>query len=364
MKILLIGDYGGLHSTLADGLRRLGHEVCVASDGNGWKNYPRDIALDRKRMDFVSGVGCVARIALSLPRLRGFDVVQVTHCPFVPLRPIRTLPLYRYLRRHNGKLFMGAFGTDHYYVRACMRPGTYRYSDFRIGDRPLNFDINSADIGECLQGGTVWANREIASTCDGIVACLWEYYAAYKPYFPDKTTFIPLPFNMESVTSRVREVPERINFFIGIQSARHRLKGTDVMLDALREVVARHPESATMTTVQDVPYAQYIHEVAKADVMLDQLYSYTPAMNALTGMAQGVTVCGGGEPENYEILNERELRPIINLLPERDDVCRKLEGIIAEPQRIPQLSAQSIEYVRRHHDHVKVAEQYLKFWLK
>ena len=39
MKILLIGDCSGVHSTLARGLRSLGHEVCVASDGGGWQNY-------------------------------------------------------------------------------------------------------------------------------------------------------------------------------------------------------------------------------------------------------------------------------------------------------------------------------------
>ena len=48
MRILLLGEYSGLHCSLADGLRALGHEVCVASDGCGWKNYPRDIALMAK----------------------------------------------------------------------------------------------------------------------------------------------------------------------------------------------------------------------------------------------------------------------------------------------------------------------------
>ena len=43
MKILLLGEYSNVHNTLAQGLRALGHEVVVASSGDGWKDYPRDI---------------------------------------------------------------------------------------------------------------------------------------------------------------------------------------------------------------------------------------------------------------------------------------------------------------------------------
>ena len=48
MKILLLGEYSNVHATLAKGLRALGHEVTVASNGDFWKNYPRDTDLARK----------------------------------------------------------------------------------------------------------------------------------------------------------------------------------------------------------------------------------------------------------------------------------------------------------------------------
>ena len=48
MKILLIGEYSNVHNTLAEGLRMLGHKVVVASNGDFWKNYPRDISRLRK----------------------------------------------------------------------------------------------------------------------------------------------------------------------------------------------------------------------------------------------------------------------------------------------------------------------------
>ena len=48
MRILLIGEYSNVHNTLAKGLQALGHDCVVASDGDHWKNYPRDIDLRRE----------------------------------------------------------------------------------------------------------------------------------------------------------------------------------------------------------------------------------------------------------------------------------------------------------------------------
>ncbi len=48
MRILLIGEYSNVHWTLACGLRQLGHQVTVLSNGDFWKDYPRDLSLVRR----------------------------------------------------------------------------------------------------------------------------------------------------------------------------------------------------------------------------------------------------------------------------------------------------------------------------
>ena len=70
MRILLLGEYSNVHWTLAKGLRTLGHEVTVASNGDFWKNYPRDIDLARHEGP-LGGAMLMCRIAASLPRMRG-----------------------------------------------------------------------------------------------------------------------------------------------------------------------------------------------------------------------------------------------------------------------------------------------------
>lgn len=79
-------------------------------------------------------------------------------------------------------------------------------------------------------------------------------------------------------------------------------------------------------------------------------------------MSKGIIVVGGGEPENYEILGEKVLRPVINVLPNYESVCHELEELVLHPERIPELKRQSTEYIRRHHDYLKVAQQYETFY--
>ena len=81
-------------------------------------------------------------------------------------------------------------------------------------------------------------------------------------------------------------------------------------------------------------------------------------------MAKGLVLVGGGEPENYDILGEKELRPIVNVLPDEADVYNKLEQMALHSDEIAKLSADSSLYIERHHDYKKVAQRYVDFWTK
>ena len=139
-------------------------------------------------------------------------------------------------------------------------------------------------------------------------------------------------------------------------------KGTDIMLRAAQDVARRYPDRMQLTVAENLPFSEYTRQLADSDVLLDQLYSYTPSMNPLEAMAHGIICVGGGEPENYEILGEKELRPIVNVQPTYDSVYEELEKLVNHPERIGPLKRQSIEYIRRHHDYIKVAKQYEKLY--
>lgn len=367
MKVLLVGEYSNVHWTLAEGLRALGNEVTVVSDGDTWKDYPRDINLKRGALNSVrSKLNYAIDLARVWPKLRGYDIVQIINPVFLDLRAERIWPFYRYLRRHNGRVFLGAFGIDHFWVKVGMDCKTFRYSDFNIGPELRDYPFMHTMIADWLEGPKGVLNRRIADDCDGIVTGLYEYELCYRPFYPDKTRFIPFPIKCASATptNTLNSKPSTLNCFIGIQRERSSYKGTDIMLAAFHRLKGDFPDSLSVIEAENVPFAQYQDMMNSSHVILDQLYSYTPAMNALLAMAKGLIVVGGGEPEHYELLGEHDLRPIINVQPTEQDVYDQIATrLLSGKEDIHQLQLDSIEYIRRHHDHVDVARRYVDFWL-
>ena len=362
MKILLLGEYSNVHNTLAIGLRELGHDVTVASNGDFWKNYPRDIDLDR-RPGKLGGLSLYLRVLSLLPRWRGYDVVQLINPIFLELRAERLFSIYRYLRRHNKKMVLCALGMDYYWVSDCTYRKPLRYSDFNIGVRTRTDPPAVKEQRDWLGTAKERLNKMIAEDCDHIVAGLYEDYVCYQPHFPRKTAFIPLPIGpISPVASKVNTGP--IKLFIGINPSRHQYKGTDIMLRAAEDIVRKYPEKVQLQKAEGVPFAQYQQMMDGSDAILDQLYSYTPSMNPLLAMSKGIVCIGGGEPESYEILGEKELRPIINVQPTYESVYHELEMLVLHPERLPELKRQSIEYVNRHHDYLKVAGEYASLYAR
>lgn len=370
MKILLIGEYSNVHNTLAQGLRELGHQVTVASDGDGWKNYPRDIDLSRNPNSPTGRMSFLWRLFKALPRMRGYDVVQLINPVFLELKAERIMPFYRYLRRHNRKIVMGAFGIDYYWAKINTELKPLRYSDFNFSDKVRTDHEALLYRNEWIGTPKQSLNQAIAADCDGIPAGLYEYWATYNEVHDicpdgreirDKMRFIPYPIVLpEIIHTSYYGGPLRL--FIGISRGRSAYKGTDIMLDAAQAIKKKYPDRVELRVAQGVPFDEYRRMMDGSDAILDQLYSYTPSMNSLLPMSKGIIVIGGGEPENYDILGEHQLRPIINVLPDRQSVYDQIEQLVLHPERIPELKRQGVEYIKRHHDYIKVAQQYLDFY--
>lgn len=357
MKILLFEEYSGLHTFLARELRTLGHDVTVVGNGHEFRNYPRDIDIKRSFGRF-GGLRHYLHLLRLLPSFRGYDIVQLINPDCFGLKADRQYPFYRYLRRHNRKMVVGAFGLDWYWVDDGLHYHTFRYGDFYIGDTPRTDPATKDLIERFVDTPKGEYTKYVMQDADLIPTCLYEYEACYSHYFPGKTRFIPLPMTVEHDTPVHEYDNRRVRFFIGIDSNRSAFKGTDIMLQALLDVRNRHPEACEVVKVESLPFAEYSRVMESCDVMLDQLYSYTPSMNSLLAMSKGIIVVGGGEPESYDIIGERLLRPIVNVEPTYESVCSQLEWILSNTHQINRLKQESIEYVKRHHDYRKVAKQY------
>lgn len=363
MNILIIGDFSNFHVSLSEGLTELGQNVTLMSDGCRWMNTRRDIDI-RRHPGKLGAVSYLARLISLLPRMRGWDVVYIHTPTFLHLKPLKVKFFFDYLRRNNRMVVFSMINTDYYYVKACLDCTTFAYSDFRIGTEPSPHALlyPRRELEWTSPSMKVLAD-DVVQKSDVIIPCLWEYVKAYEKVAPEKVRYGGIPIDTHNIEQRVIEhEPRKVRLFLGYHNDRMELKGTDRIMEVLKHVVARHPGEAEMELVCNVPYAEYVERLNSSHVLLDQLYSYTPATNALLGMARGMVAVTGAEPEYYDFIGEHENRPIVNISPiVEGDIENKLEWIIANKSRLPELSRRSVEFVKKHNDTRVIAEKHLRY---
>ena len=366
LKVLLVGDASNCHNALAGGLRKLGHEVTVASDGTQWMDTGRDLDLRRRWDNKLGGLELWLRSQWLRGRMTGYDVVSIASQGFIELRPERQRKLYDYLRRTNRKVFYTALATDSNYVEWALDPMCpLRYTEYKWQgeDTPyLRQERGLADnwLAAPLRGFC----DHIYDTTDGAVSVLYEYDMALRRKLPaEKRAYGGIPIDVDSLEPVA--LPDRIDkvrFFLGRHKSRVLEKGGEILEAAAMEVVSRHPGKCEFVFVQNRPYSEYIELLRSAHVLLDQLYSYTPATNALLAMAYGLATVSGGEEEYYEFIGEHDCRPVINGVPDYDTLVATLENLVLHPEIIVRHGRMGHDFVKRHNDDVVVARRFADFW--
>lgn len=389
MKILLIGEASFLHNTLKKGLLERGHRVTTMSDGNGWHDAPRDIDLRRDgRWGKLGGLRVVWQLLRHLPQLCGNDVVQIHNYQFVPLMYRWNTLLLRFLKLTNRRVVKGCFGDDPQIFRRQAK-GVPAYSDTYWSGQLQNADLHRDRIAEVVEHGAEASWRKTTRMADALVACLYEYWLDYnEPPYAAKLHYIPLPMECEEMvrwcdgekvkclgndtpspshpndsqlpTNLTTSPPHPLTILIGLQPKRDFMKGAMKIAAFVEEVARRHPGKVQIKYVEGVPYDEYMHLLAEADVLVDQLYSYTPSMNSLAAMARGTVVIGGGEEEYYEFIGEDTLRPIINVRPDVPDEenIAAIERALFTDGMLERMAQESIQFVHKYHDYRLVAKQY------
>lgn len=362
MKILLIGECSHLHNTLKLGLRELGHDVAIMSDGNGWHDSPRDIDLRRsERWGRLGGLGVLWRLLKSLPRLCGNDIVQLSGYTFVPLKARWNRLLFLFLRLANRRVVKGCFSDDPQLFLMQAR-GVPSYSDTYWGGQPQNVLACQQRIDEHMRAQYRRCWLTVSRRSDALVACLYEYYLCYNTAdFCSKLHYIPLPMQLpaDGMAKCISDgIP--IKVLVGLQPQREFMKGARKIAAFVEAVARRHPGRIDIKYVEGVPYDEYMRLLDAADVLVDQLYSYTPSMNSLAAMARGTVVIGGGEVDYYDFIGEIVLRPIINVRPDVPDAdnIAAIEHALFTENTLARMSHESIEFVRKYHDYRRVAGIY------
>lgn len=366
MKILMLGDYSNLHACLAKELRKRGHEVTLVSDRGGYMKTEADIEM-RRRPGIFGGISYLYRIMASLPSWSGYDVVQLINPVFFSLKPLKLRMIFDILKKNNRSVFLTLCGNDHFFVKDCVEKDIFRFSEFRIGKE-------KTPLVKCNpQRETGWLIPEHASytkylydTIDGAMSILPEYDISARLHMnPDKILFTNLPISLYSLNPTPMKLDGPIRILIGMRGNMEIQKGTARMLDICRSLEEELQGICEVKVVKNLSLADYLDELRNSHIVIDQLYSYSPATNALQTMALGRITASGGQPEYYEYIGESE-QPIFCLSPLEDEntIKERLRRLILDHERLQQMAKEGRRLVERHNNVCDIALLFESHWKK
>ena len=366
LKILLLGDYSNCQRTVATGLRRLGCDVTLVSDGSSWQNCYRDIDITRPP-GRLGGLQLYLKLMTTMRRhLRGYDIVSVHDPNMVSLRPSLLRHVFDRLRRNNGAVFLNAMSYDVPFLDMLADPsGPLAYNEWFIGGQPTRYFNSAQSEWQAWHTPALKDYQQyFYDNIDGAVSVLYEYHLALRRVLPpDRIAYGGIPVDLDRFAPvSLPDHIDKVRLFLGRDTSRMMMKGSDYLYQAARNVVDRYPDRAELILVENRPFDEFITLLKSAHVVLDQIYSYTPASTALMAMAYGLNVISGGEPDYYDFIGERDNRPVINAPLTVDALVDTIEQIVLNPDRISERGKRSREFVEKHNDSVVVARRYLDFW--
>lgn len=365
MKILFLGDYSNIHACLAEELRHLGHQVTVVSDGGRYQRTEADRLLVRGR-GLIGSFKYLYDIFSLLPELSGYDVVQLVNPHFLNLKPGKINYFFRKIKEQNGSVWLTLAGNDYYFVSAARDGKTFRFSEYRVGNEKTELARQDPEKEYGWLSREVKAFNEIVyENVAGAMSVLPEYHIAATPVLGDRCHYTGIPIDLR--THPFTEMPpfdDGVRIAVGMKAEMITQKGTGILLDAARELEKEMEGRVTVERVTGLSYKDYLRKIQSSHIILDQLYAYSPATNALDTMALGRVSGSGAEPEYYEFIGERKLRPVIPLSPLDPDLKGTLRKFVENPERLRGMAREGRELVEKYNDVRIVAPKYVALWEK
>lgn len=377
MKILLIGEYSRLHNSLKEGLVKNGHEVLLVGSGDGFKKYPVDVNIGPRSKEIpflfflikafykvfkvdLSKIEVAFRFYWLLPKLSGYDVVQLINEDTIKTFLKLQIWFLKKLVAQNKKLFLLSCGTDFISVSYAFNK-KLKYSILTPYHNNHGLKKQYQYILRYISKSHYKLHAFLYQHIEGVIASDMDYHIPLKNH-PKYLGLIPNPINVEKLTLPSLNTEGTIHIFHGINSENAIKKGNVFFEEALTIIEKKHPDKIHITTAKSLPYAEYIELYNNSHIVLDQIYSYDQGYNALEAMAKGKVVFTGAEQEWLDYYNLEADTVAINALPNVDYLVKKLEWLILNPEKIIEISKNARHFIEREHNYMASAKKYIEIW--
>lgn len=377
MRILLVGEYSGLHNTLKEGLQKLGHSVFIVSDFD-FKKFPADYSIDPKfcklklinilrqlifrffRFD-IAKLELGLRFYLLLPNFENYNIVQFIN--EIPIKTTKKIELYllNKIFQKNNKVFVLSCGADYLNMKYDSENQSKK-SILHAFFKNQNLKKEYAPYFDLLKENHKKVHEFVLANCNGIIANDFDYVDATKNH-PKYLGLIQYPVNIDKLNSKELFFEKKVIIFLGINQWSYNQKGFYYFEKALEIIQKKYQDKVEVIITKNVPYQKYINLYNRAHILLDQSCSCDQGYNALEAMAKGKVVFTGAEQDfkDYYKLTERVC---VNAKPDVDYLVKELSSLIDNTNEIITIGKRAQAFVAKEHDYIKITEKYLEVWDK
>ena len=207
MKILLLGEYSGIHKNLKEGLLELGHECEVASGGDMWKKIDTDINLVPRFSGIIGKAEYRINFLKLLKNIEKYDVVHLVN-PFAI--PWKFFPATYFTKKISelSNLYLSAAGDDAYFWRFGKKKLAYGpFNDvLKYDEKATSYFMESDESFN--------HNNSIIQYCRGIIPIMYEYEISYEGH-PKLLKTIPIAINTNKILYTPNRIGDKIIIFHG-----------------------------------------------------------------------------------------------------------------------------------------------------
>ncbi len=344
MKVLLLGEFSGVHNNLKKGLEQQGCRVTLANNGDYYKKLQQDIKISPFKGKYFGKLLNIIYFLFNIRKFIGYDVVQFIS-PFVLPYYFSYFGIPFLLFKFNSKIVYYACGTDPIYLASKNRFKYFPFDD-KNDEKYPRYDVRGK-----LNNFNAFLNH-----VDLIIPSSYDYLIGYSS---NPKTSKPILLPCSGCYNEVIDLPTtNTNILFGI--TRRGIKGADYILNALEKIKQNYSKTATLAIVERVPFDEYIDYLKQCDVLVDQCKSYGYGMNAIFALEQGKIVLSGAEKEALDCAGVQNC-PVINITPNVDQIYQELEKVLLFPREgIMALKKRGVDYAKEYHDPIKIGAQFFQ----
>ena len=362
MDILIVGEYSSFSKELKSGFKALGHKCMIFSWGDGCKEIKQtsddfSIKINYNHGKLIRVLStCWSNLKLNiyvnkLCKLWKANVVIIVNPTFVRRkfqiwRKALTKKMISKLSYANARIILAACGTDYFY---CIGS-----SDLRLRNKYLLNKFTPKIIKQYKK-----CMYNVLSIIDIIIPSFYDYAETYRMNISlvgnklQKT--IPIPIDETKFKSE-NVIHDKIVIFLGKMREE---KGYKSMNNAVNYIINKYPDKVIRIPGRWLTIDEYLKEISKANIVLDQCADFSYGMNSLYPMAMGKCVLACCKPECLKEFGVKE-SPIIDIDDDVDQIVKQLTILVENPSLIIEYGKRCRKYIEDVHDSKIIAEKYIE----